>query len=88
MGWLSLHRFSRSLQSRASVESGHSLTRYFPELVDAIAAVKAKRFALDAEIIVPDGRAFSFNMLLQRVHPAASRVKRLSIRNASRADRF
>jgi ATP-dependent DNA ligase len=59
-------------------KSGQSLTRYFPELVAATAALKAKRFVLDGEIVVPDGRAFSFDSLLQRIHPAASRVKRLA----------
>lgn len=59
-------------------KSGQSLTRYFPEVVAALAAVKAQRFVLDGEIVVPDGRVFSFDALLQRIHPAASRVKRLS----------
>jgi len=59
-------------------KSGQSLTRYFPELVEAAATLKAKRFALDGEIVVPDGRAFSFDALLQRIHPAASRVKTLA----------
>src|SRR5262245_23340514 len=59
-------------------KSGQSLTRYFPELVAAVASLKAKRFVLDGEIVVPSGRAFSFDDLLQRIHPAASRVKRLA----------
>jgi ATP-dependent DNA ligase len=59
-------------------KSGQSLTRYFPEIVAALADVKAKRLVLDGEIVVPHGRAFSFDALLQRIHPAASRVKHLS----------
>ena len=59
-------------------KSGQSLTRYFPELVQAVSAVKGKRFVLDGEIVVPQGRAFSFDALLQRIHPAASRVKKLA----------
>jgi ATP-dependent DNA ligase len=59
-------------------KSGQSLTRYFPELAEAARALKAKRFVLDGEIVVPEGRAFSFDHLLQRIHPAASRVKRLA----------
>jgi ATP-dependent DNA ligase len=59
-------------------KSGQSLTRYFPELVEAIAKLKARQFVLDGEIVVPDGRVFSFDALLQRIHPAASRVKKLS----------
>jgi ATP-dependent DNA ligase len=60
-------------------KSGQSLTRYFPEVVQAVSALKAKRFVLDGEIVVPQGRAFSFDALLQRIHPAASRVKKLSV---------
>jgi len=59
-------------------KSGQSLTRYFPELVAAIASLKAKRFVLDGEIVVPDGKALSFDDLLQRIHPATSRVNRLA----------
>ena len=62
------------LQSKAS----RSLTRYFPEIVEALEGVKAGTFVLDGELIVAvDGR-LSFDDLLQRIHPAASRVKMLS----------
>lgn len=62
------------LQSKA----GQPLTRYFPEIVDSLRSLKAKRFALDGELIVPvDGR-LSFDDLLQRIHPAASRVAMLA----------
>ena len=60
-------------------KSGRSLTRYFPELVAAVAVLKPKRFVLDGEIVVPHGQAFSFDDLLQRIHPAASRVQRLAV---------
>jgi ATP-dependent DNA ligase len=63
-----------TLQSK----SGRPLTRYFPELVAAIAAVKARQFVLDGEIVVPEGDAFSFDALLQRIHPAASRIRKLA----------
>jgi ATP-dependent DNA ligase len=59
-------------------KSGQSLKRYFPELVAAVAVLKPKRFVLDGEIMVPSGRAFSFDDLLQRIHPAATRVNRLA----------
>jgi ATP-dependent DNA ligase len=52
-------------------KSGQTLTRYFPDLVDAVVALKAKQFVLDGEIVVPRGKAFSFDDLLQRP-PAAS----------------
>lgn len=65
---------SIELQSK----SGQPLTRYYPELVEAAGKIKAKQFVLDGEIVVPQGKAFSFDDLLQRIHPAASRIARLS----------
>jgi ATP-dependent DNA ligase len=69
-------------RDRGNVElqskSCRSLTRYFPELVEAIRAVKAERFVVDGEIVIPQDGTFSFDALLQRIHPAASRVKRLA----------
>ncbi len=62
------------LQSR----SVQPLARYFPELVAALKRLKANTFALDGEIAIPAGRGFSFDALLQRIHPAASRVQRLA----------
>src|SRR6266516_3959124 len=59
-------------------KSGEDLTRYFPELVDAARKLKATDFVLDGEIVVPRGKTFSFDDLLQRIHPAASRVRKLS----------
>jgi ATP-dependent DNA ligase len=59
-------------------KSGRSLTRYFPELVGAVTDLKLQRFVADGEIVVPIGGAFSFDALLQRIHPAASRVRKLA----------
>ena len=59
-------------------KSGEALARYFPELVDAALKLKATNFLLDGEIVVPHGKSFSFDALLQRIHPAASRVQKLS----------
>ncbi|MDQ2082104.1 ATP-dependent DNA ligase [Xanthobacteraceae bacterium Astr-EGSB] len=63
-----------ALQSKA----GKPLTRYFPDVVAAVAALEPQRFVLDGEIVVPRGKAFSFDDLLQRIHPAKSRVDRLA----------
>jgi ATP-dependent DNA ligase len=60
-------------------KSGEDLTRYFPELLEAALRLKATAFVLDGEIVVPHGKTFSFDDLLQRIHPAASRVKKLSV---------
>jgi ATP-dependent DNA ligase len=65
---------SIELQSKA----GRPLTRYFPELVATLRTVKAGRFVLDGEIVVPSNGGFSFDALLQRIHPAASRIQRLA----------
>ena len=59
-------------------KSGKPLTRYFPELVSALAALKAKQFVLDGEIVIPVGGSLSFDHLLMRIHPAASRIEKLS----------
>jgi ATP-dependent DNA ligase len=59
-------------------KSCQSLTRYFPDLLTALGSLTAERFVLDGEIVVPRGRTFSFDDLLQRIHPAASRVKKLA----------
>src|SRR3979411_1702153 len=59
-------------------KSGEDLGRYFPELVAAALKLKATAFLLDGEIVVPHGKTFSFDDLLQRIHPAASRIQKLS----------
>jgi ATP-dependent DNA ligase len=71
---LSRHGSKVELRSK----SGEDLTRYFPELIDAALELKAAEFLLDGELVVPRGKAFSFDDLLQRIHPAASRVRKLA----------
>ncbi len=61
------------LQSKA----GQPLGRYFPELVEALSQLKAKKFVLDSEITVEVGGHLDFDAILQRIHPAESRIKRL-----------
>ncbi|MGJ5065570.1 ATP-dependent DNA ligase [Bradyrhizobium oligotrophicum] len=64
-----------TMQSKA----GEDLARYFPEVVAAARELKANSFILDGELVVPQVKSFSFDALLQRIHPAASRVKKLSV---------
>ncbi|HXI26233.1 MAG TPA: ATP-dependent DNA ligase [Pyrinomonadaceae bacterium] len=59
-------------------KSGQPLARYFPELVDALLKLKPKQFVIDSEIVVPVKGKFSFDDLLMRIHPAASRIKTLA----------
>jgi ATP-dependent DNA ligase len=59
-------------------KAGKPLTRYFPELVEMLLQVRAKRFVLDGEIVVPKDGELSFDELLLRIHPAASRIRKLA----------
>jgi ATP-dependent DNA ligase len=54
------------------------LTRYFPDLLAPLRACLPSRCVLDAELVVPGERGLDFDALQQRIHPAESRVKRLS----------
>ena len=65
---------SVDLQSK----SGKPLTRYFPELADGLKSLRAARFVLDGEIVVPAGGDLSFDQLLMRIHPSKTRVEKLS----------
>jgi ATP-dependent DNA ligase len=62
------------LQSR----NGRPMNRYFPEVVEQVAALPAKRLVLDGEIVVVVDGVQEFDLLGQRIHPAASRVEKLS----------
>ncbi len=55
------------------------LTRYFPEVVEAIKAELPPRCVLDGEIVIASGAELDFEALLQRIHPAASRVRTLAV---------
>jgi ATP-dependent DNA ligase len=70
--------FRDSSKVELQSKSGRPLTRYFPELVEAMRALPAKAFVLDSEIVVPQDGGFSFDALLQRIHPATSRIARLA----------
>lgn len=62
------------LQSKA----GQPLGRYFPELVATLQELKPAQFVLDGEIVILNDGHLSFDDLLLRIHPAASRIKKLS----------
>ena len=60
------------------------MARYFPEVCPAVAALAGSAFVLDGELLAErDGRA-DFEALLQRPHPAASRVARLATTTPAR----
>jgi len=54
------------------------LTRYFPEVVEALKANLPQRVVVDGEIVIATGDRLDFEALLQRIHPAKSRVDRLA----------
>ncbi|BCM20790.1 DNA ligase C1 [Mesorhizobium sp. J8] len=59
-------------------KSGKPLGRYFPELIATMQSLDAKDFVVDGEIVIEiDGRA-SFDTLQMRLHPAESRIRKLS----------
>ncbi len=55
------------------------LTRYFPEVVDAVLANVPDRCVLDGEIVIAGDGGLDFNALLNRIHPADSRVRKLAV---------
>jgi ATP-dependent DNA ligase len=59
-------------------KSGKPLARYFPEVVRFLKALKPNPFVLDGELAIPLDGTLSFDALQMRIHPAESRIKRLS----------
>jgi ATP-dependent DNA ligase len=54
------------------------LTRYFPEVIDEVLRQLPQRCVVDGEIVIATPTGLDFEALLQRIHPAASRVRRLA----------
>ena len=63
-----------------AAKSGKTLARYFPEMVEQIAALKVRSdtFVLDGELAIPVGSTLDFEALQMRLHPAESRIRKLS----------
>ena len=70
--------FRRGKKIELQSKSGKPLTRYFPEVVAELLTLKIDEFVLDGEIVIAIGNRLSFNDLLMRIHPAASRIKKLA----------
>lgn len=66
----------------AEVELGsrndRPLTRYFPELVELLKEALPERCVVDGEIVIVTGTGLDFDTLQLRLHPAASRVRKLA----------
>jgi ATP-dependent DNA ligase len=59
-------------------KSGKPLSRYFPEVVAMLGGLQEPSFLLDGELIIPVGDALAFDALQLRLHPAESRIRKLS----------
>ncbi len=69
------HRDETLIQSR----DGKPLDRYFPELEASLKAALPKGCVLDGEVVVVAPHCLDFDALQQRIHPAASRIAKLSV---------
>ncbi len=70
--------FKAGAEVEIKAKSGKSLSRFFPEVLSHLRALKEKTFVLDGELVIPVNGELSFDALQMRLHPAASRIKRLS----------
>jgi len=70
--------FRRGKQVLLQSKAGQPLGRYFPELVAALADLAKDHFVLDGEIVIFSDGHLSFDDLLLRIHPAESRIRKLS----------
>ena len=59
-------------------KSGTSLGRFFPEVVATLEALPFERFVVDGELVIELNGRMSFDALQARLHPAASRIRRLA----------
>ena len=65
-------------------KSGKPLGRYFPEMLSFLRELSAERFVVDGELVLDiDGR-LSFDALQARLHPAESRIRKLSVESPAR----
>ena len=59
-------------------KSGKPLGRYFPEVVETLRDLPFDRFIIDGELVIELNGRLTFDALLMRLHPAASRIRKLS----------
>lgn len=58
--------------------SARPMTRYFPELLDPLRRSLPERVVLDGELVIAGPAGLDFDALQNRIHPAASRIRRLA----------
>ncbi len=60
-------------------KSGKPLARYFPEVMEFLRRLPQEQFVIDGELAIPTGDTLSFDALQMRLHPAESRIRKLSV---------
>ena len=78
MGWFSLPCLSRRRRGRDQGQVRQVALAIFPEVLANLRALPEKMFVLDGELVISVDGALSFDALQMRLHPAESRIKRLS----------
>ncbi|HUF36260.1 MAG TPA: ATP-dependent DNA ligase, partial [Gemmatimonadales bacterium] len=76
--------FRDGARVRIQSKAGKALERYFPDIVESLTALRTTRFVLDGEIVILVNGRLSFDALLLRIHPAASRVRTLAAEHPAR----
>jgi ATP-dependent DNA ligase len=71
------YRVGESVELQA--KSGKPLARYFPEVVALVRSLPGDSFVLDGELAIPLDVTLSFDALQMRLHPAESRIRKLSV---------
>jgi ATP-dependent DNA ligase len=70
--------FKRGGNVELRAKSGKPLGRYFPEVVTFLDSLPIDRFVIDAELVIEIDGKLSFGALQMRLHPAESRIRKLS----------
>jgi ATP-dependent DNA ligase len=70
--------FRDGTRAELQAKSGKPLTRFFPEVIEKLRSLPVKRFVVDGELAIPVGKSLSFDALQMRLHPAESRIRKLS----------
>lgn len=78
MGRVPRHRVAVGGLVELQSKSGKSLARYFPEIFAALLDTACEDYVLEGELLLPIDGALSFDALQARLHPAESRIRRLS----------
>jgi ATP-dependent DNA ligase len=65
-------------------KSGKPLGRYFPEVVSLLRDISAPQFVVDGERVVESEGRLAFDVLQMRLHPAESRIRKLSVGTPAR----